>query len=306
MLRFANIVFEPIWNYKYIDNVQITVAETLGIEHRAGYFEQAGLLRDMFQNHMIQLLTLVAMEPPASLEDSSVRDEKTKLLKSIRMYDTHEVDRYFVRGQYIRGKINSKEVPGYREERNVNPNSYVETFVAGKFLIDNWRWSGVPFYLRAGKRLKKKISEIAIIFKEVPHSIFFKNNVELEQNVLILNIQPDEGFSLKIQAKQPGSKLCLNTLTMDFKYNEFFDFKGPDAYERLLLDAMVGDQTLFVRSDAMELSWKLLTPILNKWEQDKEKGLLFYEAGTWGPEEANELIVRDGRQWRDLETEGEI
>ena len=306
MLRFANIVFEPIWNYKYIDNVQITVAETLGIEHRAGYFEQAGLLRDMFQNHMIQLLTLVAMEPPASLEDSSVRDEKTKLLKSIRMYDTHEVDRYFVRGQYIRGKINGKEVPGYREERNVNPNSYVETFVAGKFLIDNWRWSGVPFYLRAGKRLKKKISEIAIIFKEVPHSIFFKNNVELEQNVLILNIQPDEGFSLKIQAKQPGSKLCLNTLTMDFKYNEFFNFKGPDAYERLLLDAMVGDQTLFVRSDAMELSWKLLTPILNKWEQDKEKGLLFYEAGSWGPKEANELIARDGREWRDLEAEGEI
>ena len=181
MLRFANIVFEPIWNYKYIDNVQITVAETLGIEHRAGYFEQAGLLRDMFQNHMIQLLTLVAMEPPASLEDSNVRDEKkTKLLKSIRMYDTHEIDRYFVRGQYIRGKFNGKEVPGYREERNVNRNSYVETFVAGKFLIDNWRWSGVPFYLRAGKRLKRKSVRLPLFLKRF--LILYSSKIMLNLN----------------------------------------------------------------------------------------------------------------------------
>ncbi|PNR93383.1 glucose-6-phosphate dehydrogenase [Petrotoga sp. 9PWA.NaAc.5.4] len=306
MLRFANIVFEPIWNYKYIDNVQITVAETLGVEHRAGYFEQAGLLRDMFQNHMLQLLTLVAMEPPASLEDSSVRDEKTKLLKTIRPFEKDYIDEFFIRAQYKKGKINGFNVPDYRQEPNVNPNSNVETYVAAKFLLDSWRWSGVPFYLRSGKRLKRKISEIAIIFKEVPHSIFAKNNIYLEQNVLILNIQPDEGFSLKIQAKQPGSKLCLNTLSMDFNYNEFFKFKGPDAYERLLLDAMVGDQTLFVRSDAMELSWKLLTPILEKWEEDQDKNLLFYEAGTWGPKEANELLLKDNREWRNLDVEGEF
>jgi glucose-6-phosphate 1-dehydrogenase len=301
MLRFANIVFEPIWNYKYIDNVQITVAETLGVEHRAGYFEQAGLLRDMFQNHMMQLLTLVAMEPPASLEDRSVRDEKNKLLKSIRSYDKKDIDKYFVRAQYKEGFLNGEEVSAYRSEKNVNPNSNIETFVAGKFNIDNWRWSGVPFYLRAGKRLKRRVTEIAIIFKEVPHSIFAKNNLDLEQNTLILNIQPDEGFSLKIQAKQPGSKLCLNTLSMDFNYNDFFKFKGPDAYERLLLDAMVGDQTLFVRSDAMEVSWKLFTPLLEKWEEEKDKGLLFYPAGSWGPIESFKLLEKDQRQWRNLE-----
>jgi glucose-6-phosphate 1-dehydrogenase len=305
MLRFANIVFEPIWNYKYIDNVQITVAETLGVEHRAGYFEQAGLLRDMFQNHMMQLLTLVAMEPPASLEDTSVRDEKTKLLKTIRPFEKDKIDEYFVRGQYIDGVINGKEVPAYTEEKNVNPNSFVETFVAAKFLIDNWRWSGVPFYLRAGKRLKRKVTEIAIIFKDVPHSIFAKNDITLEKNALILNIQPDEGFSLKIQAKQPGSKLCLNTLTMDFNYDEFFKFKGPDAYERLLLDAMLGDQTLFVRSDAMEISWKIFTPVLEKWEEEKHNGLRLYKAGTWGPKESFELLAKDNRSWRNLDFESE-
>ncbi|MDN5345815.1 glucose-6-phosphate 1-dehydrogenase [Petrotoga miotherma DSM 10691] len=305
MLRFANIVFEPIWNYKYIDNVQITVAETLGVEHRAGYFEQAGLLRDMFQNHMMQLLTLVAMEPPASLEDTSVRDEKTKLLKTIRPFEKDKIDEYFVRGQYIDGMINGKEVSAYTEEKNVNPNSFVETFVAAKFLIDNWRWSGVPFYLRAGKRLKRKVTEIVIIFKDVPHSIFAKNDITLEKNALILNIQPDEGFSLKIQAKQPGSKLCLNTLTMDFNYDEFFKFKGPDAYERLLLDAMLGDQTLFVRSDAMEISWKIFTPVLEKWEEEKHNGLRLYKAGTWGPKESFELLAKDNRSWRNLDFESE-
>jgi glucose-6-phosphate 1-dehydrogenase len=290
MLRFANIIFEPIWNYKYIDNIQITVSESLGIGHRAGYFENAGLLRDMFQNHMLQLLTLVAMEPPASLEPVSVRNEKVKLLKSIRPFNNKNIDDNLVRGQYISSKIDDEIVPGYREEKNVAKNSCTETYVAGKFFIDNWRWSGVPFYLRSGKRLKKKLSQIAIIFKDVPHSIFSHDFINLEQNSLILNVQPDEGFSLYIQAKQPGSKLCLNTLNMDFKYKNHFDFDPPEAYERLILDALIGDQTLFVRSDAMKISWELLEPIINKWK--KENNLNFYEAGTWGPKESNRLFKK--------------
>ncbi|NUU99562.1 glucose-6-phosphate dehydrogenase [Marinitoga sp. 1154] len=298
MLRFANIIFEPLWNYKYIDNIQITVAEQIGVENRVGYFDQTGLLRDMFQNHILQLLTLITMEPPASLSADMVHDEKIKVLKSIRPFPKEKLNNFIIRGQYIEGKINNEMKKSYIED--IKKESKTETFIAAKLYIDNWRWSGVPFYLRTGKRLKKKITEVAIIFKDVPHSIFSDfYPIKIEPNALILRIQPDEGFSLVIQAKQPGSKICINTLNMEFKYKNFFEYEKQDAYERLIIDALLGDQTLYVRSDVMEESWKVVTPILDVWEKDNAT-LFYYPSGTWGPEEANYLIEKDGRKWRKL------
>ena len=298
MMRFANIVFEPIWNYKYIDHVQITVSEQLGVENRIGYFENTGLLRDMFQNHILQLLTLITMEPPASLNADMIHDEKIKILKSIRPFNIETINERVIRGQYIKGIINGKEKSSYIDE--VGKPSNTETFVAAKLFIDNWRWSGVPFYLRTGKRLKKKISEVSIVFKDVPHSIFSDfYSVKIAPNSLIIRIQPDEGFSLVLQAKQPGSKICLNTLNMEFKYKNFFDYEPQDAYERLILDALLGDQTLYVRNDIMEESWKLVTPILNSWKNN-HTDLYYYPSGGWGPKEAFELIEKDGRKWREL------
>ncbi len=283
MLRFANVIFEPVWNSQYIDHMQLTVTEEIGIENRAGYYEQAGLLRDMFQNHMLEMLSLAAMELPASFSPDDVRDEKVKLIKSIRPINPESV----VRGQY----------DGYRKEPGVAPGSETETFVAAKLEIANWRWAGVPFYLRSGKHLQKRKSEIAIVFKAIPHSIFAPIRAkEMQPDTLILKVQPDEGMELTIQAKQPGPKLCMGGLSLNFRYS---DLPGEafDAYERLLLDAMRGDQTLFIRSDSIAESWKLFTPVLEAFQQIP---LETYPRNSNGPEGAERLILADGREWRPL------
>jgi glucose-6-phosphate 1-dehydrogenase len=297
--RFANAIFEPIWNCRYIDHVQITAAETLGVENRAGYYEGAGALRDMFQNHLLQLLCVVAMEPPASFEAEPIRDEKCKVLKSIRSIGASEVDRVAVRGQYGEGNINGRSVIGYRNEPGVAPQSQTETFAALKLSIGNWRWDGVPFYLRSGKRLAKKATEIVIYFKPVPH-LFFKPLLsgKIQPNTLVLGVQPSEGISLTFQSKRPGPKLCMCTVTMDFNYRNAFQVPSPDAYERLLLDCLAGDPMLFSREDWIDWSWSILAPVLDRWEKGPAASFPNYKAGSWGPKEADELLERDGRQWR--------
>ncbi|MFQ6035921.1 MAG: glucose-6-phosphate dehydrogenase, partial [Sedimentisphaerales bacterium] len=300
MFRFANSIFEPVWNRNYIDHVQITIAETLGVEHRASYYDKSGALRDIFQNHMLQMLALVAMEPPASFEADHIRDEKVKLLRTIRPFKPSDINNLFVRGQYGPGQINGKEVAGYRSESDVNPESKTETFVAAKLFIDNWRWKDVPFYLRTGKRLAKKDTEIAITFKKVPHSMFVSAGLSnLPPNVLVLQIQPEEGISMSFQAKRPGSKICMSTLNMNFNYKSVFLVDMPEAYQRLLLDCMAGDQTLFARYDGVEIAWKLLAPVLEAWEKEDSVPYI-YSAGCESFAEADELIESDGRKWRKL------
>lgn len=299
MFRFANSIFEPVWNRQYIDHVQIMASETLGVEHRAAYYENAGTLRDMFQNHMFQLLTLCAMEPPVNFASNQYHDEKAKVLRAVRPIPKGRVDDFVVRGQYGSGRAGGKSVPAYRKEEGVDSHSVTETFVAMKLFIDNWRWHGVPFYLRSGKRLNTQATEITIKFKQIPHSMFSSLDADvIASNILCFRIQPDEGISLRFGAKRPGPELDLASLNLDFDYSDTFHVHLMGPYERLLLDCMHGDQTLFVREDTVELSWKFITAILQEWKKSPPAKFPNYDSGSWGPEAANKLIEKDGRKWR--------
>ena len=298
VFRFANSIFESLWNNRYIDHVQITAAEDIGIGSRGAFWEEAGFLRDILQNHMMQVLSLVAMEPPVSLEASSIHDEKVKVLQAIRPLSQLDMERSVVRGQYGPGFVNGAPAIGYREEKNVNPQSSVETYLAIKLYIDNWRWAGVPFYLRGGKRLPKKGTEISVFFKDPPSVLFQHPGKKNEPNVLTLRIQPDEGTSLKINCKVPGSSTFIQPVKMNFRYGKYFGMAPPEAYERLIQDCIYGDNTLFAREDEVFSSWHLLSPVLDFWAHHTPKDFPNYPSGSWGPKEADDLIMNDGRKWR--------
>ncbi len=295
VLRFSNGIFEPLWNRNYVDHVQITAGETLGVERRGGFYETAGALRDMIQSHVLQLTSLMAVEPPASFDATSVRNEKLKVLQSIRPFDLGMVAQSAVRGQYAAGTADGKTVPGYRSEPGVSPHSRTETFVAVQLLIDNWRWAGVPFYLRTGKRLAKRSTEIMIQFKRAPHIVF--RNREVEPNRLILNIQPDEGISVSFGAKRPGPEMNIGNVTMNFSYLSAFGDGARSAYATLLGDCVRGDATLFDRGDSVEAAWALVDPILDVWSAAKTATIPQYPGGSWGPRESDALLERDDRHW---------
>jgi glucose-6-phosphate 1-dehydrogenase len=302
VFRFANGIFEPIWNRRYIDHVQITVAETVGVEQRGNYFEDAGTLRDMVPNHIFQLITLTAMEPPISFAADAVRDEQAKILRAVQTLSPEEVLTRTVRGQYGEGVVEGERGPAYRAEPKVSPDSPTETFVALKLSIDNWRWADVPFYIRTGKRLPGRVTEIAIQFKRAPFILFRKTPVHhLNPNRLVLHIQPEEGIDLSFGAKVPGPLLRLGAVNMHFHYKDYFGSTPSTGYERLLYDCMTGDATLFQRADMIEAGWSVVAPILDVWRALPPRSFPNYAAGTWGPKEADELIERDGRQWRKVE-----
>ncbi len=305
VMRFANSIFEPIWNYKYIDHVQITVSESLGVGSRGGYYDASGALRDMVQNHMFQLMALVAMEPPVALDAVSIRDEKVKVYKSVRPIRPERVDEFTVRGQYVAGKHAGEETPGYTNEKGVPKDSRTETFAALKLFIDNWRWSGTPFYLRTGKFMPEKLSEVVVRFRSPPLTLFQKQcESPVFPNDLVIRVQPDEGISLRLNGKVPGGAMNIRSVAMDFYYATTFQKQPPEAYERLIYDSMLGDQTLFIRGDEVEAAWSVIDPIAYGWSISKNPPQP-YQPGTWGPKKAMDLIELDGRRWLHSREEGE-
>ena len=297
-LRFANTIFEPLWNRRYVDHVEITVAEALGVEHRGSFYEQAGALRDIVQNHVLQVLALTAMEPPASFDGNAIRDEKVKLLRSVRLFDEAGLQSHVVRGQYTAGEIDGVPVPGYREEEGVDPHSSVETYLALHLDVDNWRWAGVPFFVRTGKRLARRVTEVSLCYKPVPFLPLPPTAQDsIEPNALILRIQPDAGIEVSFAAKVPGQVFQVRTVGLDFSYARTFEEMAPEAYERVIHDALVGDATLFIRSDEVEQSWRIVQPLIDAFDRVAVP-LAHYSAGSWGPREAERLLGESGDAWR--------